>query len=188
MSTSPRGGGDKCTVCGKTVYFAERKEHEKQLFHVVCFNKWWKERTSTGEGLWGGKYNSGADVQPAYYRTSDNSGAGPKMESGSEYKARSSSFLTGSWRAPPGPRPPWDFFPPSPPLSPPFPPPSPFFSLEFPELTHFMLRLVLPLLVASSAATAVLLPRAPSSARTAALLLSKARLKIPRPSFPYMMD
>lgn len=63
MSTSPRGGGDKCTVCAKTVYFAERKEHEKQLFHITCFNKWWKERNNTGEGLWGGKYNASADVQ-----------------------------------------------------------------------------------------------------------------------------
>jgi len=78
-------GQDKCVVCSKTVYFAERKEHEKQLFHVVCFNKWWKEKSATGEGLWGGKYNTSADVQPAYYRTGD-SGVGPKMESGTDYK------------------------------------------------------------------------------------------------------
>jgi len=85
--SSPRAGGgaDKCTVCGKTVYFAERKEHEKQLFHVTCFNKWWKEKTATGEGLWGGKYSGAADVSPAYYRTSDTAG-GPRMESGSDYK------------------------------------------------------------------------------------------------------
>lgn len=82
---------DKCTVCGKTVYFAERKEHEKQLFHVACFNKWWKEKNTTGEGLWGGKYNAQADVTPAYYRAADG-GDGPKMESGAEYKVTQSFF------------------------------------------------------------------------------------------------
>lgn len=75
-------------MCQKTVYFAERKEHEGKLYHVTCFNKWWKDKQSTGTGLWGGQYDKSADVQPSYYRTADAPGATPHMESGSDYKAR----------------------------------------------------------------------------------------------------
>lgn len=80
-----KAGTEKCCQCHKTVYYAERKDHEGELFHITCFNKWWKEKTTTGEGLWGGKYAAGADVQPAYYRADDGVD-GSKMESGAEYK------------------------------------------------------------------------------------------------------
>lgn len=31
------GGGEKCEVCGKTAYYAERKVVGKRIFHTACF-------------------------------------------------------------------------------------------------------------------------------------------------------
>lgn len=83
----------KCQACGKTVYHAERKDHEGKAFHNTCFNKWWREKQASAEGTWGGKYDIKPDVQPAYYRADDGSGQGPKMESGAQYKATSFFLL-----------------------------------------------------------------------------------------------
>ena len=92
-SVSPRlfhgfGGPNSCTHCQKKVFYAERKEYDGNVFHISCFNKWFKERNATTGGNWNSKYLGAADVQPFYYRTGDGE-SGPRMESGSEYKTRS---------------------------------------------------------------------------------------------------
>lgn len=101
MSAKPKfgAGNPKCYVCNKSVrfvilrlscsiqvYHAERKDHEKEVFHNTCFNKWWKEKMASGDGTWGGKYDIKPDVQPAYYRADVDGSGNARMESGAEYK------------------------------------------------------------------------------------------------------
>jgi len=75
-----------CKKCGKQVYFAEEQLYEGSVFHIGCFTIWNKERTAAELAPRNKMYEAGADVAPAYYRTSDGSAGGPRMESGSEYK------------------------------------------------------------------------------------------------------
>jgi len=75
----------ECIYCTKKVYHAEKMEFDGKIFHANCHAKWAAEQKATGKGAWGGTYDKAADVQPAYYRTADNSGSA-RMESGAEYK------------------------------------------------------------------------------------------------------
>jgi len=76
----------KCQRCQKTVYHAEEQLHDGMVFHISCFGLWTKEQQAKDLGRRNASYDMPADVQPAYYRTSDG-GQGAKMETGGDYKA-----------------------------------------------------------------------------------------------------
>jgi len=76
---------EDCVFCGKKVFHAEKMEYDGKIFHAGCHAKWSAEQKATGKGAWGSVYDKPADVQPAYYRTADNSGSA-RMETGDQYK------------------------------------------------------------------------------------------------------
>jgi len=76
---------NKCVRCGKTAFHAEQVKHETGVYHSRCFTLWHKEQLANGPKAFGAKYDVKADVQPAYYQATG--AAGPRMETGQEYKA-----------------------------------------------------------------------------------------------------
>ena len=48
----------KCALCGKTVYFAERKQSEGKDWHNICFNKYYKEKREKESSTLYGNYGS----------------------------------------------------------------------------------------------------------------------------------
>ncbi|KAL7712810.1 Zinc-ribbon domain-containing protein [Entamoeba marina] len=44
----------KCALCGKSVYFAERKQAEGKDWHNICFNRYYKKkREEESKSLYG---------------------------------------------------------------------------------------------------------------------------------------
>eukprot|EP01127_Copromyxa_protea_P001140 TRINITY_DN110_c0_g2_i1.p2 TRINITY_DN110_c0_g2~~TRINITY_DN110_c0_g2_i1.p2 ORF type:complete len:140 (-),score=34.61 TRINITY_DN110_c0_g2_i1:81-476(-) len=84
----------KCLHCSKTVYHAEKREHDGKTFHARCFNLWKKaceeaERDRKNRE----NYDIQPDVSPAYYRVGDpSSGENARMVSGNETRVASGGF------------------------------------------------------------------------------------------------
>ncbi|ELP95265.1 hypothetical protein EIN_430710 [Entamoeba invadens IP1] len=47
----------KCALCGKSVYFAERKQAEGKDWHNICFNKYYKKKKEEESQTLFGHYN-----------------------------------------------------------------------------------------------------------------------------------
>ncbi|EDR28319.1 hypothetical protein EDI_013030 [Entamoeba dispar SAW760] len=47
----------KCALCGKTVYFAERKQADGKDWHNICFNKYYKQKREEESLTLYGKYS-----------------------------------------------------------------------------------------------------------------------------------
>jgi len=76
--------------CGKTVYHAEKQEHDGKIFHSRCLNLWKKEveeqERLNKNAL---NYEKTADVSPSYYRVGNvSNGSGPTMMSGQEEREK----------------------------------------------------------------------------------------------------
>ena len=71
-------------ACGKTVFHAEKKEHDGMLFHARCFNLWKKEEEEALRTKKNAEnYEPIPDVAPQYYRVADAaSGLDARMQSG----------------------------------------------------------------------------------------------------------
>ena len=48
----------KCALCGKTVYFAERKQADGKDWHNICFNKYYKAKREEESHTLYGKYGT----------------------------------------------------------------------------------------------------------------------------------
>jgi len=59
----------KCTLCGKSVYKAEERTFEKDIFHGLCFGTWKKKRDLELLAKRNREYNKKPDV-----RCTDNAG------------------------------------------------------------------------------------------------------------------
>lgn len=83
---------NKChrAACGKTVFHAEKKEHDGKIFHSRCFNLWKKEEEEAKRDKNNREnYEKSADVAPAYYRVADpTTGAEARMQTGVEDRAQ----------------------------------------------------------------------------------------------------
>lgn len=48
----------KCALCGKSVYFAERKQADGKDWHNICFNKYYKQKREEEAHTLYGKYSN----------------------------------------------------------------------------------------------------------------------------------
>ena len=48
----------KCALCGKSVYFAERKQADGKDWHNICFNKYYKQKREEEAHTLYGKYGN----------------------------------------------------------------------------------------------------------------------------------
>ncbi|BFU25407.1 zinc finger protein [Entamoeba histolytica] len=54
----------KCALCGKSVYFAERKQAEGKDWHNICFNQYYKKKRQQDAEKINAEYTKVADVCP----------------------------------------------------------------------------------------------------------------------------
>eukprot|EP01126_Amoeba_proteus_P063002 TRINITY_DN8635_c0_g1_i8.p1 TRINITY_DN8635_c0_g1~~TRINITY_DN8635_c0_g1_i8.p1 ORF type:complete len:139 (+),score=30.19 TRINITY_DN8635_c0_g1_i8:167-583(+) len=89
---------DKCEHCAKTVYHAEKREHDGKKFHARCFNLWKKaQEDRERERKNRENYDILPDVSPAYYRVGDpTTGSTARMVSGVQERTNSGGYGSGS--------------------------------------------------------------------------------------------
>jgi len=80
--------GEKCHLCGKSVYAAELRRYDGKIFHASCFAKFKKQQEADDSAKRNIEYGKTPDVSPAYYRVADPStGQAARMLSGEQERA-----------------------------------------------------------------------------------------------------